>query len=242
MVFDTNIWISYVAKNWPAGIIDQIKEKRDSGEIILLTNDIIIQEWERNKETTLKDVAKKADEVFSYTKKMFENFDDEMEDKYGELVKDFLSHRSEFIETAKQQVEETEKLIKECDVTPITDEMKIKAAEWALQKQAPFIKNKNSVADAIIILSSAQYLREKSIGITDSIFVSYNHEEFSSKEDKDKIHPDLEDLLKEANMTFTRHLGKALRLPDKMLKEIDEYIEYRVQDWIETQAEIARGK
>lgn len=242
LVFDTNIWITYVAKNWPTGIIDQIKEKRDSGEIILLTNDIILEEWERNKETTLKYVSKKADEVFSYTKKMFEIFDDKMENKYGELVKDFLSHRSEFIDMAMLQVEETEKLIKECDVTPITKEMKIRAADWALEKKAPFIKNKNSVADAIIILSSAEYLKGKSIGIDDSIFVSFNHEEFSSKEDKELIHPHLEGILKEANMTYTRHLGKALRLPEKMLKEINEYIEYHLEDWLETQAEIARGK
>ena len=89
LVLDTNIWIAYIAKDWPSGIIDEIKKKKKSGEIILLTNEIIIEEWNRNKETTLKDISKKADEIFDATKKVFENYSSKTKGKYSDLVKDF---------------------------------------------------------------------------------------------------------------------------------------------------------
>ncbi len=242
LVLDTNIWIAHIAKNWPSGIIDVIKKKKESGEIILLSNEIIIQEWNRNKETTLKDLEKKADAVFVTTEKVFESYSVKSKGRYSDLIEDFLSHRNYFKESAKQHIDKTEQLLNECEIIPVTDKMKIRATEWALEKKAPFIKNKNSVADALIIISAAEYLEKKSIGITDSIFVSFNSEEFSSKKDKNEIHSDLKALLDEANMKFTRHLGEALSLPNKMLKEIDEYVEYYIQDWIETEISIARGK
>lgn len=53
LILDTDIWISFIAKDKPSGILDKIKTKIDDSEIVLLTNDIIIDEWNRNKEKTL---------------------------------------------------------------------------------------------------------------------------------------------------------------------------------------------
>lgn len=120
--------------------------------------------------------------------------------------------------------------------------MKLQVVDWALDQKAPFRNKNNSVGDALILLSSVEYLKEETIGITDSIFVSYNHTDFSKDENKDEIHEDLAHLLEEANMEFTRNIGEALHLAPELNEEIAEYIDYMVDDWIQTQIDIKRGK
>jgi|AntRauTorckE6833_2_1112554.scaffolds.fasta_scaffold00228_3 hypothetical protein len=242
LIFDTDIWISFIAKDKPSGILDEIQQKVNNSEIVLLTNDVIIDEWKRNKEQTLKAAENIIQGTFKSAKKSFEYYSEEKQEKFDELISDFFESKEELIENAKLQVERTDELLLSCEKTPISDEMKLQIIDWALEKRAPFHSKNNSVGDALILLSSVNYLKEQTIGITDSIFVSFNHTDFSKKENKDEIHEDLAALLDEANVKFTRHIGEALELAPEMNKEIAEYLDYMIDDWIQTQIDIQRGK
>lgn len=178
--FDTNIWIGFIAQGLPNGILDEIEDKIGSSEIEVFTNEIIVDEWNRNKEKTLSRAKNSVAGPFNNTKKAFELFQDIGEgEKFGTLIKEFLSSKEELIEAAEKQVKDTERLLLNCEKKPITDEMSLQASNWALDNHSPFDKNKNSMADALILLSSLNCSKEKSIGVTDSIFVSNNHKDFS---------------------------------------------------------------
>jgi predicted nucleic acid-binding protein len=243
---DTNIWITFVAKDNPTGLLEDLTKRRVNNEIILLTNEIIIAEWYRNKQQTVNDITSN---VKSNLKQKYiaadslANFLSPAEKKlFHEIITTILKQEKSIITMAVARVEETERLLLSCKMTPVTNEMKLKITDWALNKRAPFKKKSNSVGDALILLSAVEYCKANTIGITDSIFVSFNHEEYSSPGDKDAVHEDLVDLINEANMTYTRNIGEALHLAPQLISQISDYIDYQVNQWIEMENEIARGK
>lgn len=245
LIFDTNIWLEFIAQDKPKGILEELKTKKEEGEIRLLTNQIIIDEWERNKDSIKDKIKNTVDNYFYNAKKAFELYQPADKEEFDNQANAFFDAKDQLVENALNHVEETEAFLHGCEKTVITEEMKLEVIDRALEKRAPFVVNKNNVGDALILLSSIEYMKEKTIGIKDSIFVSYNHTDFASKEDKDKIDAELKDLIEEANMKYTRHIGEALELNPELNKEINEYFEYLEQsadDWIQTQIDIARGK
>ena len=59
-------------------------------------------------------------------------------------------------------------------------------------------------------------------------FVSWNHTDYADSNDKDLIHPDLSDMLEEANLHYQRHIGLALKLAPDDLMEIENYIDWSI--------------
>jgi predicted nucleic acid-binding protein len=229
IILDTNIWISHVAKDIPAGLISQLKEKIDKHEINLLTNQIILDEWARNKERTIKDVANNIKSAYQSAKKLEDFLQGKEQKVYHDSLTSAFSQEQSQIDLATKRVEETEKMLNACQISPITDEMKLTVAGWALDKRAPFKKKANSVGDALILLSSIEHCKVSTIGTTDSIFVSFNHDDYTDGKDIDKIHDELGDLMAEANMTFTRNIGEALQMAPKLIEAIDDYIEWQIE-------------
>jgi len=106
------------------------------------------------------------------------------------------------------------------------------------------------------LLSSVDYVKNNGVNLVnfnridepDSVFVSYNSDDFSKGikgADKDVIHPDLSPLLVSVGMRYERNFGNILKLEADMRAEIDRYLEYvedRMMDQYEWDAEVARGR
>jgi predicted nucleic acid-binding protein len=242
IILDTNIWITFVAKDNTARLIEELRTKVNKNEIALLTNEIIVDEWKRNKAQTINDVSNSIKAKYNTVRTLADFLGDAEKRKFLDVTEVLFQNEQARNTYATNRVEETEQLLLSCTMTPITEAMKIEVVEWALDKRAPFKKKNNSVADAIILLSSVEYCKERTVGLIDSIFVSFNHEDFSSAKDKDVIDEDLQSLLSEAQMTFSRNIGEALKLAPQLIEEITEYMNYLEDKYIDMQTDIAMGK
>ena len=75
------------------------------------------------------------------------------------------------------------------------------ASKRALEKKAPFIKNKNSFGDALLIESILRFQRETAV---ESIyFVTLNTEDFSDTSERLKVHPDLSEIFEEMKIHYS---------------------------------------
>jgi hypothetical protein len=91
----------------------------------------------------------------------------------------------------------------------VSETVIIQSAKNALAKKAPFLK-KNSFADAVIMFSFLEYVTANNI--EDSLFVSYNTDDFCEKKDGKKLlHPDLVPEFTSAKATFYHIVGEALQ-------------------------------
>ena len=256
LVLDTNIWL-YLAEGQHPFVIKGLIEKAKSGDIILLTNDEIIAEWDRNRENSLHKTRQNILNQVEASKALADLVQPLDIITYKTTLTSLISSEETLLDAVKKRFDNVNDLLRNHSViVPITDSQKLQVIEWALKKQAPFHRKKNSVADALILLSSIDYIKDNGVNmvnynridVPDSIFVSYNSDDFSEEAKgalKDVIHPDLAPLLDSVGMRYERNFGNILKLETNMRAEIDRYLEYiedRIMDQCEWDAEVARGK
>jgi len=256
LILDTNIWI-YFAEGQHPFVLNGIINKVNNKEIILLVNDEIIKEWDRNKENSLDRIKKELQKQIDYAKELKSALNDKDGKEYGKLIGKISSSTPEYKKAITERYNTVDDLIKNKSVNvPITKEHKLKVIDLALKQKAPFHRNKNSVADALILLSSIDYIKENGINnvnynridVSDSIFISYNSDDFSKDikgDSKNEIHPDLKPLLDSVGMTYERNFGRILNLSTELMTIIDDYMDYvesRIIEQMEWENEIKRGK
>jgi predicted nucleic acid-binding protein len=257
LILDTNIWI-YLAQGKHPYILDKILEKKDKREVQFIVCELQILEWERNKDKIKYDIVESLKFQYNAAKNISKYIKDEDRDTYIKIIERNYKNEELLIHHAEQKYFLIENLLKNhSKIAPLTNEQKLIVANWAIEGKAPFHKKSNSYADALILLSGIEYVKENSLHklndndvplFPDSIFVSYNHTDFSKSDKKteiDLIHPDLEPLLESVKMKYMRQIDKFLVLSNEMQIEIDEYWDYvdsLIDGHIQSQIDIMRGK
>lgn len=210
IILDTSVWITNVAADEPKGVFNELVELFENSEINLLSNNIILEEWERNKERILVLIRKSIKDDFTSAKNITTYLEIEDSKAYSDLLRKYSSEDIR-IEEENKRFEAITDIIKRATQTIITDEMKLQVVDWAIEKKAPFMIKKNSVADALILLSSIEHRNNYGGGMRPKgIFITMNHTDYADPEDKDLPHPDLEEMLDGADITYVRHLNQAL--------------------------------
>lgn len=229
LILDTNIWINYIAQDNPSGIFEKIKNFIDNGEINLLSNEIIIEEWRRNKEKTVRNISNEIKALAKNIKDFKEFIPDSEISNFKDVVNHYKSSEEKRLELAQIRYKEIEKLLTDSDQTPITNEMKLKVVDWALEKRAPFTVKGNSVGDALILLSAAEFRIKSNRTSPNGFFVTFNHTDYASKDDKDEIHQDLTNLLEKSNLMYKREIGEVMHLAEELLIEIENWIDMQTE-------------
>ena len=241
LILDTQTWI-YLANgyNQLTGKIDEglhfkllndIVNLINKGKLRLLIIEVIIIEWARNKETT-KILIDKCYNRIKEKKREIESMKNslslEKQSMADAIFEEYKSKQNEYIKQNENHILAVEDLLYNKSFrVPIEDSHKLEAVELALHKKAPFHRKSNSVGDAIILLSTADYLKgERYDWIDDSIFVSNNSDDYCEKIGSNKIHPELATYFANASMKFETNLARALKLSENIIKEIEEFNHY----------------
>jgi hypothetical protein len=243
LIVDTNNWI-YLAnsKNPDTGnfedgrhihLLSLLIEKITNGEVELLLCEIVEKEWERNKsaqESLIERYQNEREGCRNIIKKMRQHLDENDAKTLTGLYEQYVSKMEVIIEVNKAHIENVRTLMQKAKKYTISNEMKVLAAEWALEKKAPFIGDKkNSMADALIFFGAAEYLKnisktryprdeESRYIFPTSIFVSGNKGDFSNPMNMDELHRDLKPIAEEIEMNFFRSLPLALNYIQETVK------------------------
>jgi predicted nucleic acid-binding protein len=254
LILDTNIWI-YIAEGEHPDITEFIIQKIYSNEIDILSNDVIIQEWERHKERSRDNAINRVQSQFNGTigssKFLRKCLPEDDKRVYDDLIAKFKLSESEALAQVDTRISRIDDIVKNRSTkTEINDQIKIEVISLALEKKAPFHNKKNNTADAIILLSTLKFLTDDQMGLEtpNAIFVTNNIEDFSEGnqgESANRLHPDILELKGKYHLTFKRNAGEVLALAPKYIEEINrfwEYLDDRIIQEMEWQAEIMRGK
>jgi PIN domain len=120
------------------------------------------------------------------------------------------------------------KLFAAATVIETGDGVKLRAAQRAIDKRAPFHRDKNSIGDAILI----EIYRDVLSGVSEGAkyaFVTHNKHDFSNMVgDEREPHPDLIDLFLPENSTYSLSVGEVLNeYATEWMKEITWEFEFR---------------
>jgi hypothetical protein len=252
---DTNNWI-YLSNGFNIlsnkhdelhfKLFDFIKKHTANNNLVFLVNDIVFDEWERNKDSTENQIKNLINKLKSYNKnlnliKPILNGED---DDTIEVLKGKVTIKLKSIITQHQEhVKEVEEFLKtKTKKIEILDSIKITAADMAVNKKAPFIgEKKNSMADALILFSSINYIKcnlgfelpspdGMILSYPESYFVSSNKGDFSNPNNREEIHADLKPLLDETRTKYYYTFAQLTRSIEAefLTKEEEEKLQFEL--------------
>lgn len=200
LVLDTNTWI-YLAngndyrlkgksENYHFELAARLLKNLDKLNCRVYSNYIIRNEWNNNKKWCYELVKEYERDLNTRHKLLKKLRNPEVlpveAKKFGEFKKEI----QEKIKRNTEHIETIEKILFKAIDIPIYDSHKIKAVDLALNKEPPFHRNKNNVADAIIFLSTVDFFSfNEDLYLKDTFFISSNTEDFSEFVKDDKLHP-----------------------------------------------------
>lgn len=236
LVLDTCSWIE-LAKPKFSKILDELENQIENGITIIISCDLIIEEWDRNKQRIITNIQKS---IRDYSKSAINISNYLPEKEKAELIKILEKYRDseeEQIKLAEQHFGRIEKLINSSTNYKISDKLKLEIIEKGIKNEAPFHNSKNNINDALIYFGAIEYVKDFVIA-NDLIFVTQNINEFSDTNNRNLIHPDL----KVNSVHYSTNLADALKMRKEEIDELDEYNEYRFEMLVDIQVDEMRGK
>jgi hypothetical protein len=115
-------------------------------------------------------------------------------------------------EVAVEAVARIEKLFSRTVIVEISDAIKLRAAQRAMDKRAPFHRQRNGIDDAILIEVYADAVAAQAVAGTRFGFVTHNTKDFSHPNASNKLpHPDIAACFSRVKSLYFITLGEALR-------------------------------
>jgi len=259
ITLDTNTWIYLANGTEPVKILHFIKKELDKNNIKILLPRTIIQEWNVHKEKTVKigtlNYFKEVTSSLEKLKKMigdsakpdpldflFEKDKDKDKVYFQDIIDKFKSKKGEIEKAVNENIIFIDNLFKHKNtkIIEISDFVKLKSGQFAFEKKAPFGK-KNSFADALIVFSFLEYVKENEI--EEASFITYNIDDFcEKKEGKKYLHRDLKPDFETTKSKFYTVVGKAINSIEKgiVTQEELDYIEQQQLEIADETVEFCR--
>lgn len=237
LTLDTNTWIYLANGTEPVRLLSFIKQEVNKGNITILLPDIIVKEWNKNKDKAVKQGGlkhfKDVNEAFEKILKLlgekgerdvfsFLLDKDDKKDYFKDFVKEFKNKKKEIEVAITENIKLIDDLFKHktTKVIRIKNKIFLEAGQFALDRKAPF-RNRNSFADALIVFSFLEFVNSK--GIEGAMFITYNTEDFcEKKEGKKNLHPDLEPDFTKSKSKFYTIVGVAINTIEKDIVSKEE--------------------
>lgn len=212
LLIDTCVWLDIVKDTEQQKVLDIVEELIKVNELSLIVPQTVIDEFTRNKSRVVRDSTRSLSSVFKRVKETVDKFGDE---QWKKVVLEQLSdidHRLPNLgEAAISSVARIEKLLSGATVTPVSNEIKLRAAQRAIDKRAPFHREKNSINDAILMETYAEHIAHKIQGVRYA-FITHNIKDFSDPNGNDRVpHPDFAPYFSKIKSLYFTKLAEAVR-------------------------------
>ena len=193
ILIDTCVWIDLAKDYKQRVLINVVEELVQRQEISLLVPRIIINEFEAHKKRIIKESSQSLSGVIRRVKDVVDKFGDSANKKAVLNQLDDVDHKIPLLgETVIDTVARIEKLLINSTIIETSDDVKLRAAQKAIDKKAPFHLKKNSINDAIIMEIYFDCVSEKNSKRSRFAFVTHNTSDFSLPNGNNKFpHPDI---------------------------------------------------
>lgn len=213
ILVDTCVWLDMAKDPEQATLLTVIEELVKMKELELLVPKTVIDEFARNKEKIIKENSQSLSSIFKRVKDAVDKFGNPSKKKAAiSLLNDVDSRIPKLGEAVSESITRIEKLLKESKIIDATAEIKLRAAQRAIDKKAPFHHQKNSMSDAVIIETYAESIKGKDANGIRFSFVTHNKNDFSLPGGNARLpHPDFTEYFSKIKSRYYIKLSEAVR-------------------------------
>jgi hypothetical protein len=214
MLIDTCVWLDLAKNPKQIPVLGVLEELSRLGMISIIVPRVVLDEFQRNRERIAKESAKSLSAHFRLVKEAVGKIDGDK--KKMRVVLSHLDDVNHKISISSGEAVDTldriEKLLIASPIIEASETVKLRAAQRAIEKKAPFHHDKNAMADAIIIETYADCVRDKSASGVRFAFVTHNKSDFSLEHGNQNMpHSDFASLFSRIKSLYFINLPEALR-------------------------------
>lgn len=211
ILIDTSVWLDLVKDRSQHHLIKVLEQLISEKEIELVVPEIIVAEFNRNKARIVKESGQSLSSHFKRVKDAIELFG-EVDSKASVLTQlNNIDFKIPLLgESASPAIKKIEEILKKSKPFKVSTAAKVKAVDRATQKLAPFHRQKNSINDALLIESYAEFVSDKHSKASRFMFITHNKNDFSDPTDEREPHPDFRKFFSKIKSRYLTKLSEGL--------------------------------
>ena len=212
ILIDTCVWLDLAKDYQQQAILSALENLIQQEEIELILPRTVVEEFDRNKARLIEESGRSLSSTFKRVKEAVDKFADPRQKTKMLSQLNEIDHRIPTLgDTATGTIKRIEKLFVQTPVLEISDAVKLRAAQRAIDNRAPFHRQRNSINDALLIEMYAEAVAKPSPRIRFA-FITHNTKDFSHPNANTKLpHPDLAAYFSRTKSLYFTTLGEALR-------------------------------
>ena len=231
VLIDTCVWLDLAKDYQQQAILAALEELIRQGSLALILPRTVVDEFARNKTRVVEEASRSLSSTLKRAEEAVQKFGDPRKKSAVLSQLNDVDHRLPTLGSAAvDTVGRIEKLFAHAPVVEISDAVKLRAAQRAIDKRAPFHRQRNGIDDAILIEVYGELVSGKAAPRSRFAFVTHNVKDFSHPSANNKLpHPDIASCFSRVRSLYLITLGEALRRVQPT-QFADLMIE---QEWIE---------
>src|SRR6202167_1133624 len=213
LLIDTCAWLDVAKDYQQQAILAALEELIRQGDIALILPRTVVDEFARNKARVIEDSSRSLSSTLKRAKEAVEKFGDPRKKSTVLSELNDVDYRlPTWGSAAVDTVSRIEKLFADTAVVEISDSVKLRAAQRAIDKRAPFHRQRNGIDDAVLIEVYADAVTARAAPGSRFAFVTHNIKDFSHPNANNKLpHPDIAASFSRVRSLYFITLVEALR-------------------------------
>jgi predicted nucleic acid-binding protein len=225
LLVDTSVWLDLAKRRDGQKLIHALGQLVRDGDVELLVPALVIQEFERNRERIEQSMTTSVADRFKLLKKDLDAVSADWHRPAFEAITELAYEMPLIGAMATRNFTDILQLLNEGRALIVAESELVRVAQRGLEKKAPFHRNKNSVADAVLIELYGEVSQGRP---TDEqyFFVTSNSEDFSTQQgDRRLPHPDIAGMFDGDTSTYLLGVdGLGSALADYLGEEFEEVL------------------
>ncbi|MGW8389642.1 PIN domain-containing protein [Pseudoduganella sp. HUAS MS19] len=218
VMLDTCVWLDLATQKAELPMLAAIESLVRDGRIKILLPELVRVEFERNKERVIDATRRRLSSEFRVVKGVIESFGGDDKGAALETLDDLNLRLPILSEATHSTANRVLAIFETALEISISDTAKVRAAERAIAKKAPFHRQKNSVADAVLAEAFHEFRTAQAGDYATYRFVTHNVTDFSGKDHR-QPHDDLVDIFDGSNSFYFNSTSLAI----EDLLNLDEF-------------------
>ena len=212
ILIDTCVWLDLAKDYQQRPLLRILEELIQRQEVSLIVPRVVISEFEYHKKRIIKESSQGISSVIKRVKDVVSKFGDSTNKDSLLNQLDDIDYKIPLLgETAVESVLRIEQLLHNSTIIETSDDIKIRAAQRAIDKKAPFHLKKNSINDALLIEIYVDCLKNEALRKNRFAFITHNISDFSLQNGNNKLpHPDIASFFSKIKSLYFINLAEAL--------------------------------
>jgi predicted nucleic acid-binding protein len=213
ILVDTCVWLDLAKDPKQSRNLRIIEELIEGKAVELIVPKTIVDEFRRNKVRVVEDYGRSVGSTLNRAKDIVIQQGNRRRIRSAMKLLNEADYRiPRPKDVATQIFARIEKLLNSSPLLQLSDDVKLRASERAINGNAPFHRGKNSMNDAILIESYHSYVQSHTKSGERFAFVTHNFKDFSHPAANHKLpHPDIAHFFSKIKSRYFISLGDALK-------------------------------